>query len=1188
MERLKEHCKTQTVVSCNSTLSLKEENNDLYTDLKDNSGKEFTFKLEENKIALSQKLEEMEQEAVFRAGWQHLIMVGEGGAGKTVAMLRCCRDLLEDRKAAIYIPFRKLNSEESVQSYIKEKVLRQEERAWALLETLRKGIGDAGSTVYLLVDGFNELREELRDKFMEELKELSANGTVKIIISSRRSMEAEGYYEFSGQRVTMQRLEWGKICTHLEKNNLEIPARKDMSEILGLPLMLRIYVAIQKEEKELNISKVQYLDWRKDMTSESNMLWNYIQCQIYNAYKREESLNKRLLIIAAEFMAPYLAARMNGQQGQYIVNVADAEDWIKEGLELFKESTEPRRLQRSALRHCSEKALNEDTPEKMLELLIKKLNLLEENNDGQISFEHQDFQDVLHLMYIENSLESYLEPFYQNAFTNVSLPLDVLNMMGECFSKEQAEKLWEAVKRENDGYGVRNIVEVWKRVKSYNFADMDFTGCDLQNTSLVDVLLSDEDSHALFCNSKIGRKTFDTDGHLAPITSVSWSPNGGRFVSGSYDSTLRLWNAENGECMKKLEGHTHYVRCVSWSPKEDFIVSGSDDRTLRIWNVAPDAREETCQILPGHAGWIYCVDWSCDGKRIASGDSEHELRIWKCGEEGDWESNILVGHKGRIKCVAWNPKKSRFCASSSSDRTVRIWDTDTGKVKILKGFEQEIIAIAWSEDGMILAVADREKVFLWNTEMILGTPKEGVWYWEKLGEHCINTLKVENSTISSIVWADHFIVTADSKMLCIWSIKPALENRDEKNRIAPTEQIHLDGIGGVVTSLAWSSHEQGLIGGADDSTVRLWKPHNPQWRSRWLCTKIFPGCSKSVRCTVWSPDSELLAAGYDDNMIRIWNMKTMKTAYCLKVLKGHTKRIKCIDWSLNGKWLVSGSNDGSVCIWDKTARKAKKRFFHDGAVNCAVWLKNGNRIISGSDDQTIRIWKWETEEKKVLHGHTDSVYSLAVDVQEKTMVSGSDDTSLRFWDLEKEEERKEKMILGEEKSGHSYPIRCVAWSPIKELNMVVSGSNDKTVKRWDAEKSVPWSYPATLAGHEDFVYCVAWSPDGAYLVSGSTDCTLWIWDARSGEKVIHLQKHKGYIWNVSWSPNGRYISSSSSDGTICIWDTRQLKDKKKVECVKELIAIPGIDITECDFTGASFEDEETKKKIIMNGGICKQ
>jgi len=103
---------------------------------------------------------------------------------------------------------------------------------------------------------------------------------------------------------------------------------------------------------------------------------------------------------------------------------------------------------------------------------------------------------------------------------------------------------------------------------------------------------------------------------------VSFSPDGKRIVSGSFDKTVKVWDAQTGQETFILRGHLRYVTSVSFSPNGKWIVSGSIDKTLKVWNAQtgrhPVSVQETL-TLKGHSGAVTSVSFSPDGKRIVSG-----------------------------------------------------------------------------------------------------------------------------------------------------------------------------------------------------------------------------------------------------------------------------------------------------------------------------------------------------------------------------------------------------------------------------------------------------------------------------------------------------------------------------------------------------------------------------------------
>jgi len=102
---------------------------------------------------------------------------------------------------------------------------------------------------------------------------------------------------------------------------------------------------------------------------------------------------------------------------------------------------------------------------------------------------------------------------------------------------------------------------------------------------------------------------------------------------------------------------------------------------------------------------------------------------------------------------------------------------------------------------------------------------------------------------------------------------------------------------------------------------------------------------------------------------------------------------------------------------------------------------------------------------------------------------------------------------------------------------IVSGSHDETLRLWDAETGQPIREP--LCGHEASVQSVAFSPDGTRIVSGSGDKTLRLWDARTGQPIGEpLRGHQREVYSVAFSPDGTRIVSGSSDDTLRLWDAK--------------------------------------------------
>jgi hypothetical protein len=114
---------------------------------------------------------------------------------------------------------------------------------------------------------------------------------------------------------------------------------------------------------------------------------------------------------------------------------------------------------------------------------------------------------------------------------------------------------------------------------------------------------------------------------------------------------------------------------------------------------------------------------------------------------------------------------------------------------------------------------------------------------------------------------------------------------------------------------------------------------------------------------------------------------------------------------------------------------------------------------------------------------------------------------------------------------HNDAINSVAFSP--DGKRLATGSNDRTVKLWDAATG---QETLTLKGHSDAVWSVAFSPDGKRLATGSRDCTVKLWDAGAGQELLTLKGHSDAVGSVAFSPDGKRLATGSKDRTVKLWD----------------------------------------------------
>ena len=96
-------------------------------------------------------------------------------------------------------------------------------------------------------------------------------------------------------------------------------------------------------------------------------------------------------------------------------------------------------------------------------------------------------------------------------------------------------------------------------------------------------------------------------------------------MSGSQDSTVRLWDAAIGAALQMLQGHSDLVSSVAFSPDGKLVMSGSHDGTVQLWDAATG---EALQTLEGHSDEVTSVAFSLDGKLVVSRSHDRTVRLW--------------------------------------------------------------------------------------------------------------------------------------------------------------------------------------------------------------------------------------------------------------------------------------------------------------------------------------------------------------------------------------------------------------------------------------------------------------------------------------------------------------------------------------------------------------------------------
>ncbi|KAF8883655.1 WD40-repeat-containing domain protein [Gymnopilus junonius] len=202
-------------------------------------------------------------------------------------------------------------------------------------------------------------------------------------------------------------------------------------------------------------------------------------------------------------------------------------------------------------------------------------------------------------------------------------------------------------------------------------------------------------------------------GHTNAVFSVAFSPDSKLVASGSWDATIRLWNAETGAAVQVLIGHMAAVRSVAFSPEATLVVSTSDDRTIRVWDLK--AGSASGKVLLGDGNFLHSAVFSPDGKRVISASRDGTIRSWDV-ETGEAVGKSFGGYDKSIDFLAFSPD-GKYVASGSATTTMRLWNVETGEVEreSFGNIMPWITTIAFSPDSTrIVSGSYHNTVRVWN------------------------------------------------------------------------------------------------------------------------------------------------------------------------------------------------------------------------------------------------------------------------------------------------------------------------------------------------------------------------------------------------------------------------------------------------------------------------------------------
>ena len=586
------------------------------------------------------------------------------------------------------------------------------------------------------------------------------------------------------------------------------------------------------------------------------------------------------------------------------------------------------------------------------------------------------------------------------------------------------------------------------------------------------------------------------------VIDMAWSPDGGLMAAASSDRTVKLLRAATGEVKSIFTNGSDFNVSVAFSHDGNGLAVAGLRSPVRFWDVRDGRLIFTltnfvsARVACSPAGPVMAIGtggdwWGQRGGNVYLVDINSGKELRMLPEAGD---RIAFSRDGKRLATANS-------GSWQSGQSVILWEVDSGQKLHVLGNKRQVLGMAFSPDGNLLAIGTRYgDVTLWN-----------------LKDFTHSTLREATGDFARSV-----AFSPDGRWLAVAMLTQEVEIWDVQERRLIER---LRGHTWEVNAVAYSPDGSQLASGCQDGTIRFWDPHPPTIQK--LMLEVRWGQNMKAGLPTFSPDSRWMAAAMANGDMHIvdttttdWSARTVLTnaglpitfsrdASALLTLESEastlrrwnaaskallsTTRLETtnVTWGYlsitpDGNLLALANNRGPIEIFETRTGRRIDRLERRGLIDSIELSRDGEYIAIGTGNSGLL---WNIDARRPMwtgKGHRDRVFSIRFSPDQKMIATASWDSDVRLWDVAT---GKELAVL----TGHKAAVLNCAFSP--DGRTLATKSDDRTIKFWNLATfrevaSISLDYTGNIQGN-----FLAFSPDGQILTANDSGPGLRCWRA---------------------------------------------------------------------------------------------